>query len=161
MKTLETLSASIALLVCSAGLAAADQPIPKSFLGDWAGPCDAWGVPANCSSKWARGLHNKHLIQEYSIVREEDGALIFSGRGVYQFDGTAVRGAWEGSNGAIHPIVGTFDETALSVIWGTPETEIGRSEYSIENGQLSVSDFVLSPSGWREFMTVVYDSEQN
>lgn len=162
MKIFETLCASMVLSVCAAGLAAAeDEATPKSFLGDWAGPCDAWGVPATCTSKWTRGLHSKHLIQNYSIVREADDALIFAGRGVYQFEGTAVRGAWEGSNGAIHPITGTFDEAALSVIWGTPETEIGRSDYSIVDGQLSVSDFVLSPSGWREFMTVEYDLEQN
>jgi hypothetical protein len=89
MKILKTLGSLIVLTVCAAGMAAAEEAPPVSFLGDWAGPCDAWGVPAKCTSKWTRGLHSKHFIQDYSIVREEDGAQIFSGRGVYQFDGTA------------------------------------------------------------------------
>lgn len=160
MNTFGTRCTSIAFLISLAGVATADESPPKSFLGDWGSACDAWGVSAYCSSRWSEGLHSQHLIQEYKIVREEDGALIFAGRGVYHFEGSAVRGAWEGSNGAIHHIIGTFDDAALRVVWGNPETEIGRSEYSIENGQLHVSDFVLDASGWREFMTIVYEPDQ-
>lgn len=144
------------------GIATAEPDgIPNtSFLGNWSSPCDAWGVPAICTSTWSRGKHNTHIVQEYSIVREADGGQIFAGRGVYQFDGSAVRGAWEGSNGAIHPIVGKYGENSLSVIWGSPETEIGRSEYVINNGKLIVRDLVLTEKEWRVFMTITYERDE-
>ncbi len=159
MNKISALCASTAFMFSSAGLTSAEEAASNVFLGDWASACDAWGVRAYCSSKWSRGLHDTHLVQDYKIVREDDGALIFMGRGVYQFEGTAVRGAWEGSNGAIHEIIGVFDENALSVVWGAPETEIGRSEYKIVEGQLLVSDFVLTSTGWRKFMTIAYDPD--
>ena len=161
MNTLRILCASAALLFNSACVAVADAAAPNPILGSWGGACDAWGVPARCSSNWTRGLHENHLVQEYRIVREEDGAVIFAGRGVYRIDGSAVRGAWEGSNGAVHPIIGTFENDTLSVVWGTPETEIGRSEYSIVNNALIATDFVLTASGWREFMSIEYELDRN
>lgn len=130
--------------------------LPAAFLGNWSQSCDAWGTPATCTTRWSAGKHSSHLIQDYAIHRLSDGAQIFAGRGVYRIDGDAVHGAWEGSNGAIHPITGKFEGDALRVVWGTPETEIGRSEYVLENGMLTVTDSVLAPQGWRAFMTVSY-----
>ena len=137
-------------------MSAADEVGHDRLIGEWTASRDAWGVDAVCSSNWKRGLHESQMVQVYSIIRKENGSQLFTGRGVFQIQAGAVRGAWEGSNGAIHPIIGSIEGSFLSVIWGTPETEIGRSEYKIIEDQLVVKDNVLTPSGWREFMTVTY-----
>lgn len=139
-----------------AATAETEPALPADFLGNWSQPCDAWGVPAICTTRWSRGKHSSHLVQDYAIHRTSEGSQVFAGRGVYRIDGTAVHGAWEGSNGAIHPITGKFESNALRVVWGTPETEMGRSEYVLEQDTLTVTDSVLTPDGWRDFMTVTY-----
>ena len=83
MNKIRTLCASAALLSSSIGFAGAEENATNAFLGNWVSSCNAWGVAAYCSSKWSRGLHATHLVQEYKIVREDDGTQVFLGRGVF------------------------------------------------------------------------------
>lgn len=130
---------------------------PASLIGDWSGDCDAWGTAATCRSSWSQGLHDDLLVQEYSISNTETGAQIFSGRGVYRIRGGNVDGYWEDSQGAIHPLTGDWTDGVLSVMWGTPATQLGRSRYEAADGQLLAADWGLSEAGWRPFMEVVYE----
>lgn len=129
--------------------------------GTWSAPCDAWGVPATCSSAWRPGLGANHVIQDYSIVSRADQSPIFAGRGLYQLNGAQVAGVWEDSRGTILELSGSYEDNALEIIWIDPQTEIGRSTYDWESGQLNVSDSVLTDNGWREFMAVTYPASQS
>lgn len=160
MSILRTLILASAVTCGVAASAETEAASPADFLGNWSQPCDAWGAAAICTTRWSPGKHSSHLIQDFAIQRASDGAQIFAGRGVDRIDGTAVHGAWEGSNGAIHPITGKFEDNALRVVWGTPGTEIGRSDYVLENDTLTVTDSVLTPDGWRDFMTVTYSRDE-
>lgn len=135
--------------------AKADTPAAE-FVGDWSSACDAWGVAAVCTSNWHAGKHHSHLVQEYAIRREADGVLIFSGRGLYRFEDTDVDGMWEDSQGAVHELSGSFADGTLRIIWGSAQTEIGRSVYTRDAQGLSVRDSVLTETGWRQFMAVDY-----
>lgn len=156
INTVRIMSIAIATLGTQAGFAAAEQPPLAPFLGHWSQPCDAFGVPARCSSVWSHGKHPSHLVQDYAIVRQSDQAQIFAGRGVYRFEGGQVEGSWEDSQGAIHRLAGTYQDEVLKVTWGSVSTEIGRSEYVHEDGTLSVRDSVLREQGWHQFMAVDY-----
>lgn len=140
----------------SALLAEAQEQPAEPLLGQWSAPCDAWGVPATCTSVWTTGKHLSHLVQEYSITRKTDQAQIFAGRGVYRIDGDDVLGTWEDSQGSIHQLAGSYIENVLKVTWGSVATEIGVSEYAFKDDTLSVQDAVLTDHGWRPFMTVSY-----
>lgn len=129
---------------------------PVAMHGSWSNDCNAWGTPAVCSSVWTSGKHSSHVIQEYSILSKDGEIPLFSGRGIYRINEEHVDGYWEDSQGAIHPLSGTYKDDKLSVIWGTPQTALGRSEYVFQSGGLTVRDFILSDKGWREFMVVEY-----
>lgn len=124
--------------------------------GVWSGPCDAWGTPATCTSQWQPGLHKDLRVQEYAIVRQADDAPLFSGRGVYRLEGSSVKGYWEDSQGAIHPLTGSFEDGTVSVIWGMPSSQIGRSTYTFADGGMTARDSALTDDGWRQFMEVKY-----
>jgi hypothetical protein len=146
------------LLIATAAPGKAQENVSPEGIpsGTWRGSCDAWGVPAICTSQWRTGLHDNHWIQSYSIVRQADEVVLFSGRGVYRLDSTKVDGFWEDSGGAIHPLAGTYQDNSLSVIWGSADTEIGRSVYTFQNGAMTARDYSLTDTGWRQFMEIHY-----
>ncbi|MEM9571140.1 MAG: hypothetical protein AAF996_06715 [Pseudomonadota bacterium] len=134
----------------------AAEPVPSEFVGDWQSTCDAWGVPATCTSRWQVGKHASHLLQDYTIVSNADGAQIFAGRGLYRIVDGAVDGTWEDSRGEILSLAGQYSDGELKVIWGDASREIGRSIYSIAEAQLVAEDAVLTDAGWRVFMRIDY-----
>lgn len=143
-----------AILLASEVLPAEDLTTPVS--GTWAAVCDAWGTAATCHSTWQQGLHQNHWIQVYKIVRSSDEATLFSGRGLYRLNKDQADGYWEDSQGSVHPLAGQFEDGALTVTWGSLDTELGRSRYDFRDGSLRVQDEVLDDEGWRVFMTVDY-----
>jgi len=113
-----------------------------------------------CSSSWRAGLGADHIIQDYSIVNQTNQVPIFAGRGLYQVTGSEVVGVWEDSRGAILELSGSYADNLLEIIWIDPQTEIGRSTYHWDTGQLDVRDSVLTDNGWQEFMAVTYPASQ-
>ena len=156
MRNIATILCS-AFLLATAVLSADDLTPPLApASGSWAAACDAWGTPARCHASWRRGLHEHHWVQEYKIVRNHDEATLFSGRGLYRLNSGQIDGYWEDSQGSVHPLAGTVENGQLTVTWGTPDTEQGRSRYDFRDGTLQVQDEVLDDDGWRVFMTVDY-----
>jgi hypothetical protein len=132
---------------------------PDSLFGIWAAPCDAWGTPAECRLEWRRGLHADQLKVDYSITAKDGGKSIFSGTGIYGAGTENLEGYWSDSSGAIRPLYARWQEGVLTTHWGTAATEQGRTEYKLEkDGELHVTDWVLKPSGWHQFMRVEYQS---
>lgn len=122
-------------------------------------PCSMRGIAAICSSAWAPGLHARMVTQRYQIRMAETGATLFEGRGLYRLhEGGNIDGFWEDSQGSLHPLSGSWDGSTLKVIWGSAETEVGRSHYQFTgDGGLSVKDWVQSDEqSWRLFMAVEY-----
>ncbi|MEM9232950.1 MAG: hypothetical protein AAGA69_01770 [Pseudomonadota bacterium] len=146
------------LAVLSAQMVNAEDMIPTADtgLGEWHAPCDAWGVPATCTTTWSKGKHDSHLVQEYSIVSVADNVPIFSGRGLYRIVDGQVEGVWEDSRGEILQLAGTYENGTLKVIWGDASSEIGRSVYRFADGRMQARDSVLTDDGWREFMAIDY-----
>jgi len=68
-----------------------------------------------------------------------------------------VEGTWFDSRGMVLPLRGSADSTALTILWGTPETEEGRTEYRLlSENELEVRDFVLKDDRWRRFGEALY-----
>jgi len=151
------------IAVIAPQMAAADpEPAPSfAVLGSWQSDCDAWGTLATCTTIWSTGKHQSHLVQDYTIVRAEGGAEIFSGRGLYRVSDGAVDGIWEDSRGQILPLAGRYEDGVLNVIWGEASNEIGRSVYTLNDTGLQAVDSVLTEQGWHAFMTIEYERGAN
>lgn len=135
---------------------AAAELVPSDFNGEWQSACDAWGVPATCTARWQVGKHPSHLVQDYRIVSNSDGAEIFAGQGLYRIVDGLVEGYWADSRGQILSLSGRFENGELKVIWGDASVEIGQSVYTKTETGLRATDALLTDEGWRVFMDVDY-----
>lgn len=148
---------SFLVILMGGAVHAEDTASPR---GLWEAPCAAWGMAATCRTEWSSGMHDSHTVQTYSIVNAETGDVLFAGRGLYRVDGEQVTGYWEDTTGSVHPLQGSWVSGIFEVIWGTPETEVGRSVYTFNEGELDVVDSVQTDAGWRDFMTVSYGGQE-
>ena len=74
--------------------------------------------------------------------------LIEAGR----FDGT-----WFDSRGIVPPLEGNAEQSILTTLWGTPETEQGRTVYHfLDESRVEMEDSVLEGDQWHPFGHAIY-----
>jgi hypothetical protein len=83
---------------------------------------------------------------------------VFEGHVYYEpkSDGS-ISGTWFDSRGVSFAVKGSFAGDTLTVLWGNPAQEQGKSVYRLlDAGTLEVTDSVLLKDGtWRQFATAV------
>ncbi|WP_022694262.1 hypothetical protein [Ponticaulis koreensis] len=151
MQPFTRVTALMGMSSCLTLSAQADLPI-QSFEAS----CDAWGIPAVCTSVWSEGLSPHLHVQDYRIAHADTGDTIFAGRGVYRVDGEDVTGYWEDSQGNIHRLTGSWLDGALEVTWGETDTPVGKSRYEFSDDGMSAEDWSVTANDWQSFMTVSY-----
>jgi hypothetical protein len=52
-------------------------------------------------------------------------------------------GRWVDSAGNLHDVYGLLEPGAMTSTWGSPSTEIGRSNYTLVEGKMRITDSVL------------------
>lgn len=102
--------------------------IPGSLLGEWEGSGTLMGNTAEFSMKWEQVLNS----QFYKLTfRNSIPNVSFSmnAHAYYKVtdDGT-VSGYWFDSRGISFPLSGSTEENTITINWGTPEIEQGRTE---------------------------------
>lgn len=160
-----TLSAAIGFAAI-AGLSAhaqSEDSAHHQLSGIWASDCNAWGTPAHCHVIWQQGLHTSHMTIHYRIANAADDSTIFEGTGTYrQTDETTLDGYWSDSQGAIHPLSGSWEDNALTTHWGIAGETVGRTRYTLnEDDSLTVTDWQLTEEGWAQFMEARYTRSDN
>lgn len=129
---------------------------PAELAGDWAAACDGFAEGARCSLNWVVGADVERMEVAYQVVAA-DGALLFGGEGEYRAAASGFAGMWSDTSGSQRPLQSTFADGALTTLWGTPETEEGRTRYALDDdGGLSVTDWVKVEGDWRQFMHADY-----
>ena len=132
----------------------------KQLEGTWIGDGKMMGNAARLEMKWEWVLNGKFL--RLSLKNDSKTAAgerqVFEGHAYYEAksDG-GVSGTWFDSRGVSFPVKGSFAADALTVEWGTPATEQGKSVYRlVDAGTLEVTDSVQLKDGtWRQFATAV------
>jgi hypothetical protein len=131
----------------------------KTFVGlagRWEGVGETRGMPAALTLHWEPVLDGRftQLALDNRMTTADGGSWHFQARSYYrvQADG-AIAGHWFDSRGMSFPITGSVDAGgAMTILWGTPDTELGRSSYRVVGDQLEVIDEVLTRDGtWRVF----------
>lgn len=132
----------------------------KSLEGSWAGDGNFMGNAARLELKYEWVLNGKFLrLSLKSDSRTAAGAQqIFEGHVYYEAksDGST-SGTWFDSRGVSFPVKGTFAGDTLTILWGSPATEQGKSVYRlVDAGTLEVTDFAQLKDGtWKQFATAV------
>lgn len=144
-------------------LIGADSPPPPSLAwmhGDWSGSGTFQGQPGKAALSIAPVLGGSATAMTYRAVT---ASFSFEGRATYRINSKGrVEGQWNDSAGSFHQIGGRIDGKAMTTVWGSPATEIGRSTYSLKpDGTLETSDAALRPDGsWHVFATMRYSKDR-
>lgn len=127
----------------------------------WIGSGKLLGSTASFQMDWEPILDGKFYKLSFQNQREESKEFIFKSMGVYQpkNDGTFT-GTWFDSRGYSFPLEGHFTENELTVHWGNPETEEGKTIYSIgKDSMISVIDYVLKEGKLVPFGNAIYNRQ--
>lgn len=132
----------------------------KRLTGTWLGEGKLMGNPARLELKYEWVLNGKFL--RLSLKNESKTPSgeqqVFEGHVYYEpkSDGN-LSGVWFDSRGVSFPVKGTFAGDTLTVLWGNPEQEQGKSVYRlVDSGTLEVTDSVQLKDGtFRQFATAV------
>lgn len=150
----------LALAIAGAPAAWADESRTRDFFaaiaGEWQGAGETLGTPSTQEARWEPALDAAffRFVFDNRLTAPDGRQSRFRAEAFYRVgrDGV-VSGTWLDSRGMTLPLAGTVDDSgALTIDWGTAETERGRSTYRLVDGALEVTDEVMNPDGgWRVF----------
>lgn len=148
------------LLLLPASAPAQTDKFLNSLAGEWHGEGKAFGGAALMQLKWEWVLNNKFLrLSVRNEISTPNGAKqIFEGQAYYREAGVDKYAAhWFDSRGTTFPIRSQLDGKTLVSLWGSAETEEGKSTYQlIDDSTLEVVDSVKQKDGtFREFGRVI------
>lgn len=124
--------------------------------GTWQGTGKVNGRDSTVVMTWEPIHGGKHYKLDFR--NELEGGFLFEGTALYSpMPGGAFTGHWVDSTGMTRPIGASFTDSTLISLWGTPESEEGKTEYRLTGiDSMLVLDSVKTKEGWREFGRVEY-----
>lgn len=143
----------VAILYSASALS---QTFFDAVLGkDWMGTGTLMSKEATFTMSWARVLNDQFYQLEFS---NETEVFRFEAIGYYQLVGPdSVAGTWFDVRGNTFPLQGNVTSTQLTINWGSPETEMGKTVYSLlEDGSIEVLDYVEKGGTMVQFGQAVY-----
>jgi hypothetical protein len=162
---LKTLVIGLVVLAAPYHLSAQSQvdSLVNRFHGTWHGDGKTLGMNARLQLKWEPVLGNKFLRMTLRNQMSRTGGQlqVFEGHAYYQAaNQMSDRGSeikyearWFDSRGLSFPIKAHVEGESLVSLWGSPETEQGKSVYRLlDPGKMEVEDWVKQKDGtWKEF----------
>lgn len=147
---------SVLVLLLVPGYASSQEDnFLKRLQGNWEGDGKALGGAAHLQIKWEWVLDNKYLrLTLKSEITVADAKRVFEGHAYYRSSGVDKYVAhWFDSRGVSFPIKAQLEGNTLVALWGSPETEEGKSTYQlIDDTTMEVVDLVKQKDGtFREF----------
>lgn len=125
----------------------------------WKGSGELMESAASFQMEWQPILDGKFYKLSFQNQRDESKEYIFkSMRGYRHKTDGGFTGTWFDSRGYSFPLQGNFTENELAVHWGDPETEEGKTVYSInKDGTVSVIDYILKDGKLVPFGKALYN----
>ena len=147
------------LLVLSENVTA-QEALFERFLGSWSGTGQLFGAEARFEMTWERVLEDKfvHLTFRNSFKDSGGRERMLKAQAFYKATGGGrFRGTWFDSRGMILPLKSTFEDSVLTTLWGTPESEEGRTVYRLHaEDRIEVDDYIKKDGKWQRFGHAVY-----
>ncbi len=157
--TLALLTIPIAPL-CTSRVLAQEHSVIQQFIGAWEGHGTLFGTDATFTMKWEWVLERRFLHLTFkNQTRSRDGTeRILRAQAFYLPIGEGrFEGTWFDSRGMVLPLQGSAEQTTLTTLWGTQETERGRTVYRLLNeSELEVEDSVWRGDQLHEFGRATY-----
>lgn len=154
MKSASQISIVLGALLClilASPSTNAEEPstILDRFTGTWTATGNSFGDDIESEMVWTKTLDGQFYRIAYQINMQNS----FRGIGHYKSTGDKkTTGYWVDNSGDLHPLSVTFEDDAIITIWGTAGKKQGRTEYRlISQDRATVTDWLLTGAGWRQF----------
>lgn len=158
---------SLLLLCFSLTLANVKAQSTSSFFdnldGSWVGKGTLFGTPAAFTMTWQKVLSGKFAKLDFSnsFKNQEGETQGMQSEAYYSLDESTAIGHWFDTRGVSFGLKFSVKDNVLTVLWGDPKTEEGKTEYSvISSNQVKVKDYVLRDGDYSQFGEAVYDKKQ-
>lgn len=134
--------------------ALADEQSAEAFLGrlagTWQGAGEVRQMAADMRMRWEPVLEGQfhRLSMENRMTGQDGQSWHFKAEAYYRVrtDGS-IEGTWFDSRGISLPLTGRVEGDAMTIDWGTPDIERGRSTYRLTAETLEVTDEVYAKDG--------------
>lgn len=160
MKAPAILTCMIATLpLLAQNVSAEDAPL-ELFRGSWSGSGQLFGAEARFEMKWEMALNNQFVQLTFKNSFKDSGGRerTLKAQAFYKSMGEGrYRGTWFDSRGMVLPLESTFEDSVLTTLWGSAESENGRTVYSIHaDDTIEVDDYINKDGEWQKFGHAVY-----
>ena len=147
-------------LLAAPPASAQETPVIDDMIGAWVGSGTLFGADAAFAMtwEWALGERFVRLTFQNKVEGADGGPRVLDAEAFYRPMGAGrFEGTWFDTRGMVLQLIGTAEERTLTTLWGSPETEEGRTVYRLlEDNRLEVEDWVLSGGQWRQFGHAAY-----
>ena len=141
-----------------------EHPIIKALIeNNWIGTGVLMGNEATFTMDWHRVLGNKFIKLEFQNKRksENNESIVFNATGYYKIVNDTILGTWFDNRGMTFPLKGSLEENNLTIVWGTDDTEMGKTIYQyINDNKISVQDFVMNNGNYFKFGSATYSIKE-
>ncbi len=121
------------------------------MVGDWVGEGITFGRPSRVTLTLRPIFAGRTMVMDYAVTvaaKDKIPALNFAAHAYYKISNDSRwDGRWIDNFGNFHNLSGAIKGSALTSIWGSPATEIGRTHYVLEGDVLTITDKSLSSTG--------------
>lgn len=131
--------------------------------GEWQAEGVSFGMPSTSRMTWSETLSGQFHRLDYRIemTTPDGGTSVFEGIAHYRRTEAGIHAYWADSTGDLHPIVATAENGALTAQWGRVGIKQGRTEYRMTEDGMTVTDWLLTAEGWRQFNQTEFVRSEN
>lgn len=139
------------------------QNLSDKFEGSWEGKGTLMGAETSFKMNWDKVLNDQFMKLTFTSHRVSgEEAILFHATAMYKLDEEHWAGTWFDSRGISFGVDGTESKNTLTVEWGSPDIEQGRTVYSItDENEITVTDYVNRNGSYSKFGEAVYQRVGN
>ena len=131
---------------------------------NWTGNGELMGNEATFTMDWKSVLDNKFIKLEFQNKRKSSNNkdIVFSATAFYKIvNDTMVVGNWFDNRGTTFPLKGAITENKITILWGSEETETGKTiyQYISESDKVIVEDFIMNNGRYAKFGYATYKTK--
>jgi len=147
------------ILVLSENVKPQNSPF-EPLIGSWSGSGQLFGAEAQFEMNWEHVLNEQFILLTFrnSFSDSNGNERSLKARAFYKSKGDGhFQGTWFDSRGKIIPLESAFEGSTLTTLWGTSETELGRTVYLIvADDKIEVDDYISKDGEWHKFGHAIY-----
>ena len=128
------------------------------LLGEWDGNGQLFGNEASFEMIWRRVLNDQFLELTFQnkYMTKQGGSRTMNARAFYKHENDSINGHWFDTRGVMLLLKGNVVADTVTILWGSDNTEQGKTIYQKVDGEIRTIDFYLKERVYHQFGNATY-----